>query len=75
MDSGDAERRLGQTGGRSASGAPITPPTVRPRLRILWMRLPARILASGGKLWVRVRAVGGNDDAGPYSDPATKIVP
>jgi hypothetical protein len=39
------------------------------------MRLPARILASGGKLWVRVRAVGGNDDAGPYSDPATKIVP
>ena len=32
-------------------------------------------LTSGGKLWVRVRAIGGNDDAGTYSDPATKIVP
>jgi hypothetical protein len=32
-------------------------------------------LTSGGKVWVRVRAVGGHDDAGPWSDPATKFVP
>ena len=32
-------------------------------------------LTSGAKLWVRVRAIGGNDGAGPYSDPATKVVP
>jgi hypothetical protein len=32
-------------------------------------------LTSGSKAWVRVRAIGGNDNAGPYSDPATKVVP
>ncbi len=32
-------------------------------------------LTSGAKAWVRVRAIGGHDDAGPYSDPATKVVP
>ena len=32
-------------------------------------------LTSGTKVWVRVRAIGGNDNAGPYSDPATKVVP
>jgi len=32
-------------------------------------------LTSGAKLWVRVRAIGTNDQAGAYSDPATKIVP
>jgi hypothetical protein len=32
-------------------------------------------LTSGAKLWVRVRAIGGNDSAGAYSDPATKVVP
>lgn len=32
-------------------------------------------LTSGAKAWVRVRAIGGNDQAGPYSDPATKVVP
>jgi len=32
-------------------------------------------LTSGAKVWVRVRAVGTKDDTGPYSDPATKVVP
>jgi hypothetical protein len=32
-------------------------------------------LTSGVKVWVRVRAIGARDDAGPYSDPATKTVP
>ena len=32
-------------------------------------------LTSGAKLWVRVRAIGTNDNAGPYSDPATNVVP
>jgi hypothetical protein len=32
-------------------------------------------LTSGAKLWVRVRAIGTNDNAGAYSDPATKVVP
>ncbi len=32
-------------------------------------------LTSGTKVWVRVRAIGTNDNAGPYSDPATKVVP
>jgi hypothetical protein len=32
-------------------------------------------LASATKLWVRVRAVGASNQAGPWSDPATKVVP
>lgn len=32
-------------------------------------------LTSGAKAWVRVRAIGANDQAGAYSDPATKVVP
>src|SRR5258706_6921742 len=32
-------------------------------------------LTSGIKVWVRLRAIGGNNQKGPYSDPATKIVP
>ncbi len=31
-------------------------------------------LTSGAKVWVRVRAIGTNDNAGAYSDPATKII-
>jgi len=32
-------------------------------------------LTSGAKLWVRVRAVGADNQPGPWSDPATKVVP
>ena len=32
-------------------------------------------LTSGVKAWVRVRAIGGNNQKGPFSDPATKTVP
>ncbi len=32
-------------------------------------------LTSASKLWVRVRAVGANNQPGPWSDPATKVVP
>ncbi|MGZ5529121.1 MAG: hypothetical protein ACXWJB_10655 [Limisphaerales bacterium] len=32
-------------------------------------------LASGTKLWFRVRAIGGNNAPGAWSDPATKMVP
>ena len=40
-------------------------------------RSSARIegLTSGTKLWVRVRAVGADNKPGPWSDPATKVVP
>ena len=31
--------------------------------------------ASGSKVWVRVRAVGAENNKGPWSDPAAKIVP
>jgi hypothetical protein len=32
-------------------------------------------LTSGAKLWVRVRAIGAGNTPGPWSDPATKVVP
>ena len=32
-------------------------------------------LTSGAKLWARVRAVGADNKPGPWSDPATKVVP
>jgi hypothetical protein len=32
-------------------------------------------LTSGTKMWVRVRAVGSGNATGPWSDPATKVVP
>jgi len=32
-------------------------------------------LTSGTKMWVRVRAVGSGNSTGPWSDPATKVVP
>lgn len=32
-------------------------------------------LASATKMWVRVRAVGAKNQAGPWSDPAVKVVP
>jgi hypothetical protein len=32
-------------------------------------------LTSGAKMWVRVRAVGSGNVTGPWSDPATKVVP
>ena len=32
-------------------------------------------LTSGAKLWARVRAVGADNQPGPWSDPATKVVP
>ena len=32
-------------------------------------------LTSGAKMWVRVRAVGADNQPGPWSDPATKVVP
>ena len=32
-------------------------------------------LTSGAKLWGRVRAVGADNQPGPWSDPATKVVP
>lgn len=32
-------------------------------------------LTSGTKMWVRVRAVGAGNNTGPWSDPATKVVP
>jgi hypothetical protein len=32
-------------------------------------------LTSGTKQWVRVRAVGAGNATGPWSDPATKVVP
>lgn len=32
-------------------------------------------LTSGAKAWARVRAIGGNNQKGPFSDPATKTVP
>ena len=32
-------------------------------------------LVSGTKLWFRVRAIGGNNAPGAWSDPATKMVP
>jgi hypothetical protein len=32
-------------------------------------------LASGSKMWVRVRAVGADNKPGPWSDPAVKVVP
>ena len=32
-------------------------------------------LTSGVKAWARVRAIGGNNQKGPFSDPATKTVP
>jgi hypothetical protein len=32
-------------------------------------------LTSAAKLWVRVRAVGADNQPGPWSDPATKVVP
>lgn len=34
-----------------------------------------RGLASASKVWVRVRAIGAAPDPGPWSDPATKVVP
>ena len=30
---------------------------------------------SGTKMWIRVRAVGGGSERGPWSDPAAKTVP
>jgi hypothetical protein len=32
-------------------------------------------LTSGAKLWVHVRAIGARNTAGPWSDPAIKVVP
>ena len=32
-------------------------------------------LTSGAKMWARVRAVGADNKPGPWSDPATKVVP
>ena len=32
-------------------------------------------LTSGTKIWVRVRAIGAGNTPGPWSDPATKVVP
>jgi hypothetical protein len=32
-------------------------------------------LTSGAKLWVHVRAIGAGNTPGPWSDPATKVVP
>lgn len=32
-------------------------------------------LTSGTKMWVRVRAIGSGNATGPWSDPATKVVP
>lgn len=32
-------------------------------------------LTSGTKLWVHVRAIGAGNTPGPWSDPATKVVP
>lgn len=32
-------------------------------------------LTSGAKMWVRVRAIGAGNKTGPWSDPATKVVP
>jgi hypothetical protein len=32
-------------------------------------------LTSGTKMWARVRAVGSGNSTGPWSDPATKVVP
>ena len=32
-------------------------------------------LTSGAKIWVRVRAVGADNQPGPWSDPAVKVVP
>ena len=32
-------------------------------------------LTSGTKMWARVRAVGAGNATGPWSDPATKVVP
>jgi hypothetical protein len=31
--------------------------------------------SSGTKQWIRVRAIGANNQAGPWSDPAAKTVP
>jgi hypothetical protein len=30
---------------------------------------------SGSKMWLRVRAVGADNNKGPWSDPAVKTVP
>jgi hypothetical protein len=30
---------------------------------------------SGAKMWVRVRAIGADNNKGPWSDPAAKTVP
>ena len=32
-------------------------------------------LASGSKVWIRVRGKGADPEPGPWSDPATKTVP
>ena len=53
---------------------PFTPATWRGVAPSSKVRTVIEGQTSGAKMWVRVRGIG-KGDPGPWSDPATKIVP
>ena len=54
---------------------PITGTSWMPRSTVSPSKATIGGLTSGTRLWFRARAVGTKDTFGPWSDPATKIVP
>jgi len=55
--------------------SPDPPGTWTPKMTASKSSATLEGLTSGAKLWVRVRAIGADNQPGPWSDPATKVVP
>jgi len=58
-----------------ASVDPITPASWTYKMTAGRSDAIVNSFTSGTKQWIRVRAVGANNQVGPWSDPAAKTVP